>query len=413
MNAQERNSGHNGGWRRHLHGSDLHGIGRIGLSAFGAALDLVEDTHKALAGRWLARGRIGSFGTSAYARARLAHAVAGRWVDRLLAPAVLPGHRPSSPERESVLAALNGFFGDRLADGANPLAIPMRLRRHGQALELQRQALARDIPGATGKLLVLVHGLCRCDLQWRRNHHDHGEALERDLGYTALYLSYNTGRHISVNGRELAQVLEQLVANWPLEVEEIAIIGHSMGGLVARSACHYGKKARHAWPRKLRHLVFLGTPHHGAPLERNGNWLVEMIGRAAFAAPVTRVARLRSAGITDLRYGNLVDEDWHGRDRFEQADDRRLPVPLPRGVKCYTIAGTTGRRLGDIRDRFLGDGVIPLDTALGRHTDALRTLRFPAARQWIAFGIHHLDLLSRSEVYDKLKEWLATRAPDK
>jgi pimeloyl-ACP methyl ester carboxylesterase len=397
----------------HVHGRDLHGIGRIGISAVGSVVDVVEELQMKLIGGWLARGPVGRISCYTYARIRWVTALTGRWLDVLLASPGPPHvDLRSSAERETVLSTLNGFFGDRLASAGNPLAIPMRLRQHRHALTLNKQALAQVLANPTGKILVLVHGLCRADFQWRRNHHDHGEALARDLGYTPVYLHYNTGRHVSTNGREFAQLLDELVRAWPVEVEELAIIGHSMGGLVARSACHYGKQARHEWLRHLRHLVFLGTPHHGVPLERGGNWLVEMIGRNALVAPIAHLARLRSAGITDLRYSNLVDEDWHGLDRFEHAIDKRLRVPLPKGVKCHTIAGTTGRREGDVRDRLLGDGVIPLDTALGRHPDEARTLHFPKSHQWIAFGVHHLDLLNRPEVYQKLKSWLGA-APRK
>lgn len=389
---------------RHLHGADLHGISRLGLMAVDEVLDLVESLHA----RFLARGAAGSLLGFAFRQVRAGSALAGRWVDARLAPLAGAGHGPpSTAEREAVLAALNGVVGDFLASSGNALAIPMRLRRHGRPLVLERTALGAAIPEAGGKLLILAHGLCRCDLQWRRNHHDHGEALARDLGYTPLYLHYNSGLHVSVNGRELAGMLDALVREWPVPVDEVAILAHSMGGLVARSACYYGRRARHGWLRPLRHMVFLGTPHHGAPLERTGNWLTVTLGRSRFTAPFARLGQMRSAGITDLRYGNLVDTDWEGRDRFEHAGDQRRRVPLPRGVRCYAIAGSTGRRLGDVRERMLGDGLIPLDTALGRHPDPAYTLRFPAAHTWVAFGIHHLDLLSRVEVYRKIHAWLA------
>lgn len=391
---------------RHLHRTDLHGLARLGVSFAGGLIDVAEELHMRAIGSRLGGGMAGRLSSHVYGRARSSAALAARLVDRLLDQPAAARHAESSAQREAVVAALNGFLGDRLDAAGNPLAIPMRLRRGGHPLELTREALAAALPGASGKVLVLVHGLCRCDLQWQRLGHDHGEALGQELGYTPLYLHYNTGRHISVNGREFDALLEALLAAWPVPVTELSVIGHSMGGLVARSACHYGKLAGHAWPRSLRHLVFLGTPHHGAPLERGGNWLAEAIGRNGLTAPIARLARLRSAGITDLRYGNLIDEDWLGMDRFEHTDDRRVPLPLPRNVHCYAVAGTTGRRLGDIRDRFLGDGVIPLDTALGRHPDEARTLLFPKNNLWIGFGIHHLDLLSRKEVFDKLKEWL-------
>ena len=125
------------------------------------------------------------------------------------------------------------------------------------------------------------------DLQWKRKGHDHGAALARDLAYTPVYLHYNSGLHISTNGRAFAELLEALVRLWPVPLTELVLIGHSMGGLVARSACHYGALARHEWLRRLDKLVFLGTPHHGAPLERGGNWVDMLLG-------VERV--LRTAG---------------------------------------------------------------------------------------------------------------------
>lgn len=392
---------------RHIHAADLHGIGRLALLAIELVIDRVEALQLKLFGGGTPQGARGISGF-VYRRARASTAFAGRWFDATLERAAVAEPRQlSSGQREAVLAALNGVFGDLLARTDSPLAIHMQLRQHGRPLPLEKAALAAVIPAASGKLLILVHGLCRCDLQWRRGNHEHGAALARDLGYTPLYLHYNSGRHVSTNGREFAALLEDLVGQWPVPVDEVAILAHSMGGLVARSACYYARVARHGWLSRLEHMIFLGTPHHGAPLERHGNWLGALLGRSTFTAPFARLGELRSAGITDLRYGNLLDQDWRGRNRFERAGDLRRRVPLPRGVRCYAIAGSTGRRTGDIRDRLLGDGLIPLDTALGRHAERSRTLSFPPSRQWIAFGIHHLDLLSRIEVYEKIRGWLA------
>jgi pimeloyl-ACP methyl ester carboxylesterase len=319
----------------------------------------------------------------------------------------LLGERSTWPGRETLLAALNGVLGDYLAASHNPLAINMRVRRGGIALPAERQALAAAIPQAGGKLVVLLHGLCMNDLLWKRKGHDHGAALAHDLACTPVYLYYNSGLHISTNGRAFAELLETLVQQWPVPVTELVFIGHSMGGLVARSACHYGMLARHAWLLPLTKLVFLGTPHHGAPLERGGNWVDMLLGSSAYSAPLARLGKIRSAGITDLRFGSLVDEDWNQRDRFEPGDDRRVAVPLPDGVACYAIAATTGKSAGDLSDRLLGDGVVPLASALGRHADPHFALAFDASRQWVAYDTNHLDLLSRPEVYTQIKGWLA------
>jgi hypothetical protein len=335
----------------------------------------------------------------------------GGGIDAILAR-LLPLLDEVSPSRrrEAVLAALNGVLGDYLAASSNPLAIPMRLRRNARPLQLDRQALAAAIGQPSARVAVLAHGLCLNDLQWHRQGHDHGAALARDLGYTPVYLHYNSGLHVSVNGRAFAGLLEVLLEQWPVAVKELVLIGHSMGGLVSRSACHHGALAGHDWPKRLRKLVFLGTPHHGAPLERGGHWVDVILGISPYTAPFARLGKIRSAGVTDLRHGNLLDEDWEGRDRFEHSRDLRRPVPLPEGVRCYAIAATTGKRAGDLGDRLLGDGLVPVASALGRHADPRRALSFPEARQWIGYGMSHLDLLSRPEVYAQLGRWLATRS---
>ena len=156
----------------------------------------------------------------------------------------------------------------------------------------------------------------------------------------------------------------------------------------------------------LDKLVFLGTPHHGAPLERGGNWVDILLGVSAYSAPLARIGKIRSAGITDLRFGNLVDEDWNRRDRFARSGDRRVAVPLPEGVACFAIAATTGKTAGDLSGRLLGDGIVPLASALGRHANPRLALRFDESRQWVAYGTNHLDLLSRTEVYAQIKRWL-------
>ena len=140
-----------------------------------------------------------------------------------------PDDRPVLRGREAALAALNGVVGDHLAETGNPLALKMDLRRDGRALTLERHALSEAFPDATGKAVVLVHGLCMSDLQWTRRNHDHGAALARDLGYTPIYLSYNSGLHVSTNGRTFADALERLVAAWPVDIEALVIVGHSMG----------------------------------------------------------------------------------------------------------------------------------------------------------------------------------------
>lgn len=313
-----------------------------------------------------------------------------------------------SPTREAVVATVNGVLGDHLAASGNPLAIAMAWRRGGATLVVKRDALAQAIPAAGSRILVAVHGLCMHAGQWCRKGHDHAAALAAEAGFTPVYLNYNSGRHISINGRELADQLETLVRNWPLAVEELVILGHSMGGLLARSALHYGVLAGHQWPGLLRRLFFLGTPHQGAPLERGGNWIDAILGVSPYTMALARLGKIRSAGITDLRHGSLLDADWQHRDRFAPGAEGHAPVPLPLDVACYAVAASLAQPNSPVRDRFVGDGLVPLPSALGRHRHPDRRLDFPRARQAVFYGLNHLDLLDHPAVYAQLQRWLAT-----
>lgn len=390
--------------------SDLRGAGRLAIEATVGITDLVEAMHhtitrvpaplgKPVSGT--ARGITGLV----YASIRGTTRLVGGGIDAALAllpPLLGPGD--SWPGREPVLAALNGVLGDYLVQTGNPLAIPMQIRRDGRPLEISGAALQAALPQASGHVLLLVHGLCMSDLQWERDGHDHGACLADALGMTAVYLRYNTGLHVSVNGRQLAGLLDDLLRAWPVPVTGLTVVGHSMGGLVARSATHLARSDGLAWLKQLRNLVFVGTPHHGAPLERGGNWVDTILGASPYTAAFARLGRIRGAGITDLRHGSLLDEDWQGRDRFARGADPRTPVPLPEGVDCYAIAGV---RAGRIAKRLIGDGLVPVESALGRHEDPARTLAFPESHVWIAHDTHHVGLLRSRDVCRQMARWLS------
>ncbi len=396
-------------------GADLHraiAVARLVGHAVEPLADVVEDVH----GRVVRLPRLRAQGPPVRTRGitgmvyRSVRRVA-RETGRVLR-AVGGGRADLTPTHvrrgAALRAVLNGVLGHHLAAASSPLALPMALRRGGTALALDRESLSAAIPDATGRIVVLAHGLCMNDLQWRWRGVDHGEALQRDLGYTPVYLHYNTGLHISSNGRALAGLLEEMVAAWPVPVEHVAVVGHSMGGLVARSACRCAEEEGMTWRGKLRKLVFLATPHHGAPLERGGNRFETALAAAPYAAPLAKLGQVRSAGITDLRHGSLLDEDWHGRDRFHPVGDVRRPVPLPEGVECFTLAATRARHPADRRGRLMGDGMVPLASALGEHADAARALTFAPERRWVAYGTGHLDVLGHPEVYERIRGWLAS-----
>jgi pimeloyl-ACP methyl ester carboxylesterase len=391
----------------HLSPADMVGFGRLATDATLGVTEVVEAVHRqtAFPSGDLDPGSTTGIATLVYNSIRgVTKLVEGGLT--VLTPLLPPTkQRRSLPEREALVAALNGVFGDYLARTDNPLAISISLRRNGRPLEIDRDARKADISEPTGKLLLLAHGLCLNDLQWKRKGHDHGAALARELGYTPVYLHYNTGLHVSENGRMLACLLEKLFEQWPLPIEELAIIGHSMGGLVSRSAYQYGTGASHHWPRHLRRLLFLGAPHHGAPLERLGNWVNTLLEISPYSSPFARLGKIRSAGITDMRYGNLLDQDWKGRDRFASAQDIRAPLPLPAGVQCYAIAATRRQTVENPSLDVLGDGLVPVNSALGRHPNPEMNLAFTESHQWIFPNTNHWDLLSHPAVYDRIRRW--------
>lgn len=392
--------------------AEILGIGRLAAEGGAGVTDIVEQMHDAVLDTPglapVARGLTGGLTRLIYGNIRGAFTLAAQAFG---AGASLVGADADDRARvrslEVALAALNGVVGDHLARTGNPLAQQMRLRRDGRPLKLDREALAAAYPQATGKLAIFVHGLCMSDRQWMRSNHDHGAALARDLGYSPVYLSYNSGEHVSVNGGAFAATLESLASAWPIEIVDFVIVGHSMGGLVARSACVHAEKAGHHWRRALRKLVFLGTPHHGAPLERVGSWVHTMLGKAPYVAAFAPLGAIRSAGITDLRFGNLVEEDWQGRDRFTREPDSRRVIPLPEGVVCYAMAATTAASPDSIEGRLVGDGLVQVASALGRHENPARDLGFPPEHCWIATETGHLELLSRRAVYTQIANWLA------
>ena len=392
------------------HVDALRAAGRLAVEATRGVTEVVAELHRTIASGPAILGKpfegpARAWTGLVYGTIRGVTGMVGAGIDAALAQlGPLLGESVPGPQRDAVLAALNGVLGDYLSETDNPLAIPMKLRSKGESLPLEAEALRARLPDASGRVVVLVHGSSMTDSQWSRRGHDHGAALARDLGYTPIYLRYNSGRHISTNGRELAALLEQLIAAWPVPLETMALVGHSMGGLVCRSACLAAEAEGLRWRQELRKLACLGSPHHGAPLERGGNGLHILLGVSDYSAPFARLARLRSAGITDLRFGNVLEEHWAGRDRFAWGSDARRSLALPAGVDCYAIAATPALERAEA---LPGDGLVPVDSALGRHPKPELTLPFPEAHQWIALGARHLDLLDRAEVYEKLRSWLS------
>jgi pimeloyl-ACP methyl ester carboxylesterase len=402
---------------KHLRPSDIRAVAQLATQATQGAARIAEGVHQSVWGTLgvgdKASGKTNGLTRLVYKGVHGVTQLVGKGLDTALTklePYLEAAASPevSTPEREAVLAALNGVLGDQLAANHNPLATLMTLRYQGAALDWHAMPAASEV---TGKVLVVIHGLCMNDLQWHTEPDgtviDHGTALADALGYTPVYVRYNSGLHTSQNGRELSEQLDLLQAHWPTPVTELTLLVHSMGGLIARGAVHMAQQDEAAWIKPLTDIVFLGTPHHGAPLEKAGNWVDIMLGSTPYSKPLAKLGQLRSSGITDLRYGHVLDEDWRGHDRFRRKPDSRTPVPLPEGVACYTVAATIASQRSALAARLVGDGLVPLPSALGQHTDPARSLVFAKASQHIAYRTNHMQLLSSPEVTEKLVHWLS------
>ncbi len=398
--------------------STVRGTSALAISAVQGITDLVEEMHGAISHLALplkskeakptrTRGITGLV----YKSVRGVTGLVGWGIDRGLDVAQLPvvskALAPASrqlasklklksaePYRETVRAAVNGVLGDTLAATTNPLAIEMQFRQQGMPLQPSKQT--------NGKLLILVHGLCMNDLQWLRDGHDHGAMLAEQRGYDPIYLHYNTGRPIAENGADFDELLERTLASWPVPISELVIIGHSMGGLLARSACHHAMQSKKSWLKKLSKLMTLGTPHAGAPLERAGRGVDYVLGISPYTAPFARLGLVRSAGIQGLRNGCVTPSG-------------ELPL-WPKHVKLYTLACTKQKApaskdkpdLTSPLKRLLGDGLVPVTSALAQDDKPALGLPLviPATRQAVVYQTDHFELLGSKEVAKHLLRWL-------
>lgn len=308
-----------------------------------------------------------------------------------------------------VVGALNGAIGDTLERRGSPLALTMTLRRLTHEVGTSKQALAKAFPDAASRLAVFVHGACETDDAWRlgdSRHVPYGFRLQTELGYTPLYIRYNTGRHVSENGRELAQVLERVSANWPVHAHEIALIGHSMGGLVARSACHYAGQSE--WTGKVRHMFMLGAPHRGAPLERLANVVSSALALRSETRALARGLNARSAGIKDLRFGYLLDEDWLDQDPDAFLRNTGGEIPFPATANHYFVCATLSREPHAPVGRMIGDLLVLRASAWGGVRRGER-MRFPIEHYHHVGPASHFDLLNHPAIYDQLRRWLSSR----
>ncbi len=308
------------------------------------------------------------------------------------------------------LAVLSGLIGDRLERDGSALHQPTSARMHGERIGLDESSLCDAFPKATGRLAVFIHGLTGDEFCWTWGAEDaYGSRLVPDLGCTAVYLRYNSGLHISENGRTVAALLEELVEAWPVDVQQIALVGHSMGGLVARSACHQADEQDQKWVGRVRHVVSLGTPHHGAPLEQGAHRAAAALHKLPETRMLSTFLRRRSVGIRDLHQGSLVDQDWRGRDPEALRAVACQEVPLLPGATHCFVSATVTRDPNHPLGRLLGDILVLVPSASGQ--SKTRRIPFRDEHGHHVGGTHHLALLNHPEVYERLRGWLAT-APE-
>lgn len=392
--------------------SAIQGLTHLIMDATIGVTDLVEEMHKqVLNPPFLPSTAIQKLITSitsiTYQNIRWSTLFIGKSLHKIVAHITpIIGKIKPSDKKEVLSAVLNGVIGDYLEEKENPLKITMQFRNHSKAIQIDSKSLKTAYPNLNGKILLMIHGSCMSDVQWTRKDHNHGEVIAKELNKTIVYLNYNSGRHISTNGKNLNELLEKLSENWPVPIEELNIITHSMGGLISRSAIYYGHKKSKNWTKSLKNIVFLGTPHHGSHVERVGNYLDLILKSIPYAKPFARLGKIRSAGVTDLRYGNLVDEDWKNSDRFELKGDQRQHIPLPENIEFYAVAAVIGKETNPTSTQILGDTLVSVKSALGKHKNPEKNLNFKKKNIWIAYDSNHLDLLSNPKILDKLKVWL-------
>jgi pimeloyl-ACP methyl ester carboxylesterase len=402
--------------------AEVRDTGALLGTALSEVSEIVHDVHKAVSGRLFdALGgsvrpiRLFHDGVAALAYTsttlgvRIVPAAVGLATAELRAPSTRSVH--STPRGHFLLNVLNGFWGDRLANERASLATELTIRTHeGQLRRLPENLLHDVAETATEKVIVFLHGLCESDQYWTfgasKNYQDprvtYGSLLREEQGWTPLYVSYNSGLHISANGRELAERLEQLAREWPVPIEQIALVGHSMGGLVAGSAAQQAAEAGYAWVPALRHVVGLGAPHHGAPLERFVNAGTHTLARLPETRPFAQWLNRRSVGIKDLRYGAVLQSDWWDVDPDERLVDRRGPASMLPGVTYSVASATLSRREEGL---FAHDLLVQHASAHGIHPT--RRIPFEQDRMLHVGRRTHFHLLGDPLVYAQLRTWLA------
>jgi pimeloyl-ACP methyl ester carboxylesterase len=390
---------------------------RLAFEEMAGAFDGLHSIHGSIAERAFRRTGLGG-APAHWMHDRIAGVVYGGLKGSVLAAGRVAdvglARRPrvvsNTPRGAAVVAAINGLIGDTLERRQSSLHQPMGLRVDAEPVGTSRAELAAAYPQATERIAVFLHGLMETEFSWRwgarASGESYGSLLERELGVTPVYVRYNSGRRISENGRSLAELLEQVVAGWPLPVTAVALIGHSMGGLVARSGAYQADLERKVWPTLVRQIVSLGTPHVGAPLEQAVHYASAGLDLLPETRPFSRLLRRRSGGIRDLRQGSLVDDDWRDRDPDALRAAAIAEVPLLDGATHCFVTATITRSPRHPLGRLIGDYLVLQPSGSGR--SRTRRIAFDEEYGHHVGGAHHFALLNHPAVYDKLRVWLSS-----
>jgi pimeloyl-ACP methyl ester carboxylesterase len=314
-----------------------------------------------------------------------------------------------SGDRLGYLCIVNGIIGDMLEERKSRLAIPMAFYPEGpRSAGAEGERLTR-LPDSE-RICVLAHGMCTSEKDWGFQDNpskDYGSLLQADLGYFPIYLRYNTGLHISTNGKRFSDLLETLVRRDPAKIKEIVLLGHSMGGLIFRSACYYGKKAKKTWVKRVKRIFYVGSPHWGTHFEKFGK-LTTTVLKHIPTLPTKAIAafiELRSAGIKDLRHGYLTHEDWQRQGADDLLYVHQNKTPLLKTADHYLICGTISKSLDSRIGRLFGDGMVHPGSGIGR--GLLPSSRIPFLPDHIKIfpGIPHYNLMKSMSVYRQIREW--------
>lgn len=319
----------------------------------------------------------------------------------------------SGPRGRLVVAAINGLIGDELRMLDDPQAITMAVRADGVDVPATGWPLAEAFRDATSHPVIFLHGLCENDESWSNGRRTIGttyaERVAAETDGTPVMVRYNTGLHISENGKHLDALIQQIVEHWPVSVSRITLVGHSMGGLVARAATNHATAAGETWQHLVRDVVCLGTPHAGANLEKVAHLGSRLLRFWPESSPFSAILDTRSAGIVDLRHGYITRDEWEGQDLTGRWGlDRIAAAPLPH-AEYHFVAATLGASLRHPLSSVLGDLLVHFSSATGVGragpiVDGARFEYLPSA--------HHFALLNHPQVADWLIEWITARLRD-